>query len=636
VTRRLVLLLIGAVGLVLLTVAVTAHLTGLDPEGNWGAARREVLAAGVGTLGVALVAWLWTALGRAASRTADSLRALDRRASQSRWVAPIRRACLWTLRGLRHAADAVGGAVGDAVRGSALGRWASDRPERAPRLAAGVVLCLAIPVAIWLVSVGRWTHWPDTGHYYDDLAQALRAGQLSLLEKPDPALLALSDPYDFEQRRHVSAPWDVVLFDGKFYLYWGPVPALLLAAWKALAPMVVGDNVLVFVFVLGTVLFLLLSLAELWRSRYRDLTAWALVPALLVGAFAYPLPWLLNRPAVYEASIAACQCFLSAGLFLAAPILLDGQVHGWRLALAGACWACAMGSRATLVPAAVVWACLAAWAAVRSREGLPSGSVRVASAVLVPVLLGCMALGWYNAARFGSPFELGHRYQLTGMNLHAEYAQVFSLGNLLINVRNYLISPPRVLAVFPYIKPNWGTVAVPLLTWLGLRFPGVAILNPRLYYAEQVTGVIYALPFAAFSIIALLRALPRTAPADVQAPRAANAEVSWHPSGRTVAIALILGTILAMAPSLFFVVGTARYLADVVPTLVILSSFGAWEWVSARQRRGSSVGGVVLLIWGVALASVVISLLLATTGYDMRFERLNPELFDRIVRFFAL
>jgi small-conductance mechanosensitive channel len=91
-----------------------------------------------------------------------------------------------------------------------------------------------------------------------------------------------------------------------------------------------------------------------------------------------------------------------------------------------------------------------------------------------------------------------------------------------------------------------------------------------------------------------------------------------------------------VAPSLFFVVATARYLADVVPTLVILSSFGAWEWVAARQQRGSSVGGVLLLIWVVGLASVVISLLLAVTGYDMRFERLNPELFDRIVRFFAL
>jgi hypothetical protein len=504
------------------------------------------------------------------------------------------------------------------------------------RLAASVVFCLAIPVAIWLVSVGRWTEWPDTGHYYDDLAQAFRAGQLHLLETPDPALLALADPYDFEQRSRVPAPWDVVLFDGKFYLYWGPLPGLLLTAWKAVVPNVVGDNVLVFTFVLGTVLFSLLTQVEVWISRYRGLTAWVLVPVLLVGAFAYPLPWLLNRPAVYEASIAAGQCYLMGGLFFASPALLRGQVREWRLVLAGICWACAIGSRATLAPAVILWSCLAVWAVIRSRQRPSSSGWVAASLVLIPVLIGCVALGWYNAARFGSPFELGHRYQLTGMNLHSDYAQVFSASNILINVRNYLLCPPRVLPVFPYLKPGWGTTALPLLTWLGLRFPIAAILNPRLYYAEQVTGLVYALPFAAFALVALIQACRRTIPTDVEPLPAPDAGMLIRPSGRAIAIALILGSILAVVPTLFFVVSTARYLADVVPTLVILSSFGAWEWVAARRRRSRSVGGVLLLIWVACLASVIVSLLLAVTGYDSRFELLNPELFDRIVRFFAL
>jgi len=28
---------------------------------------------------------------------------------------------------------------------------------------------------------------------------------------------------------------------------------------------------------------------------------------------------------------------------------------------------------------------------------------------VVPILMGCLALGWYNAERFGSPLEFGHR-----------------------------------------------------------------------------------------------------------------------------------------------------------------------------------------------------------------------------------
>jgi hypothetical protein len=318
--RRPVHLALAFMGIVLVGVALTAHLTGLDPEGNWGPARRQVLGAGLVALGAAAAVWLQPALRQAVGRGLAGLRAIARRVSQSRWGRPI----LDPLRRVHQRSVGLAGRMRGALAGSAIGRWAAARPGRPAQLAAGLVFCLAIPVALWFVSVGFWSHWPATGHYYNDLADAFRSGQLHLLETPDPALLALPDPYEFAQRQHIAAPWDVVLYNGQFYLYWGPVPALLLAAWKTFSPGIVGDNVLVFAFVLGTALFTRLTLAALWTARFRGLTAWAHFPALLVAAFAHPLPWLLNRPAVYEASIAAGQSFLMAGLFLASPTLLRG------------------------------------------------------------------------------------------------------------------------------------------------------------------------------------------------------------------------------------------------------------------------------------------------------------------------
>ncbi len=55
-----------------------------------------------------------------------------------------------------------------------------------------------------------------------------------------PALLALSNPYDPDARKgipglQVEQPgtiWDMSLYDGRVYLYWGPAPALLLSAIK--------------------------------------------------------------------------------------------------------------------------------------------------------------------------------------------------------------------------------------------------------------------------------------------------------------------------------------------------------------------------------------------------------------------
>jgi hypothetical protein len=63
-----------------------------------------------------------------------------------------------------------------------------------------------------------------------ELVDAFSAGQVSLLEQPSKELLALENPYDWSQRTAagVSYLWDHLLFDGKYYSYYGVAPVLLL------------------------------------------------------------------------------------------------------------------------------------------------------------------------------------------------------------------------------------------------------------------------------------------------------------------------------------------------------------------------------------------------------------------------
>jgi hypothetical protein len=52
------------------------------------------------------------------------------------------------------------------------------------------------------------------------------------------------------------------------------------------------------------------------RQRLFPMLGWKyVIPAIAIAGFANPLPWLLNRPAIYEAAIAAGQFFLMAGLY---------------------------------------------------------------------------------------------------------------------------------------------------------------------------------------------------------------------------------------------------------------------------------------------------------------------------------
>lgn len=85
-------------------------------------------------------------------------------------------------------------------------------------------------------------------------------------------------------------------------------------------------------------------------------------------------------------------------------------------------------------------------------------------------------MAWYNWIRFGNALDTGLSYTLTIRNLHRDAAAVFSLSYIPSNLFNYLWMPIRGLSVFPFVKPQWGILSVPLL---GFR-PG------GLYGTEQI------------------------------------------------------------------------------------------------------------------------------------------------------
>ena len=87
-----------------------------------------------------------------------------------------------------------------------------------------------VVIYIFFISVGTWTKWPTTTDFYAELANAFDHGQVSLLTKPDPSILALQNPYQYDEpRKKANYIWDVSLFNGKYYIYWGPAPAIIMA-----------------------------------------------------------------------------------------------------------------------------------------------------------------------------------------------------------------------------------------------------------------------------------------------------------------------------------------------------------------------------------------------------------------------
>jgi hypothetical protein len=135
-------------------------------------------------------------------------------------------------------------------------------------LFSGLAFLFVLIIYIWFISLGPWRSRGYTSDYYSRLASAFRHGQLALEQKPEPALLALPNPYDHKARKNIPVLGDASLYQGKYYLYFGPYPSLVLAIPGAILPLKPGDQVFVYLFILGLFFLLCLLFREILHNFF--------------------------------------------------------------------------------------------------------------------------------------------------------------------------------------------------------------------------------------------------------------------------------------------------------------------------------------------------------------------------------
>src|SRR5579871_4598371 len=143
------------------------------------------------------------------------------------------------------------------------------------RALAAAAFALVIAYLAWAASPA-----PGTG-YYDLLARGFANGHLYTAVDPVPELLALSDPYD----PIANAPYrvhDMSLYRGRYYLYFGPVPALtLFLPWGLITGKPLGDGRAALICVIAGYVFSLLLLRALLHARNIRPGVWLTAGAIL-------------------------------------------------------------------------------------------------------------------------------------------------------------------------------------------------------------------------------------------------------------------------------------------------------------------------------------------------------------------
>jgi len=483
-----------------------------------------------------------------------------------------------------------------------------------------VLLLAAIELTyVFIISAGTFTTWPTWNANYNQLAEGFRAGHLYIPTEPQPALLAKANPADWSN----FGLWylDASLYKRHYYLYWGPVPALLLLVFKVVGRVKaeVGDQYPLFAFYSA---FLIAGAILIERMRARLFPEAPRATALIATlAFAYtsPTTYMFATPGIYEAAIGAAQACLVLGLAVAFDLVwsaTETRPRVARMLVAGSCWAAAVGCRISAVLPAAGLVCLTAL--LSSTRPRPDGRRLLMRLVWLgaPVAATLGGLAIYNRLRFDSWTEIGVKYQLN------TFPFITSAKYVPVGIYSYLLRPLGKSCRFPFLSALYD---------IGARgFPRGTTLPSGYSTHEPQAGLFVTSPWtwmvflaAGFTVAAVIRWRRAGAPSPLPDARA-----------RTHLWCVASFTMLSVLMPLVFLPAvdtTMRYVADFSTGFALLATWGAWRGLARLPAGWPRWSGVAVLLL-LALATAAIGLLLGFQGYDEMFKYHNPALYESLRR----
>ncbi|MDR2578296.1 MAG: hypothetical protein LBC70_05740 [Chitinispirillales bacterium] len=399
------------------------------------------------------------------------------------------------------------------------------------------------------------------------LVDAILGGR-TYLDAGRPEMLTIAErPYDLQwltaNGYHRDYWWfsDWAYYQGKFYCYFGIVPAIILyVPYKMITGEYLSNNAGIFIFIaIATIL-----LAALWRhcvKKYMpDMRFAFYLLSFLALFFASGTFVPLRFTRFYSILSAGGFMFVIAGIFLLLKSIDNEQkLCKLKVFFGCLCFALAVGCRPNLALASIIVP-VVLW---RYR------SFKLAALILLPYTLIAVPLCYYNYVRFDSVFEFGAKYNMTNLNV-AAYNSVHPLGRLINTFTSsvtYLFTANKYSFFFPYVE-SVGQVGK--LSFITRMFydKGVGIIN---------FPIVFCLFFCCKAIFAKVR------PKSLYLP----------------AVFLIIAAVTILANS--WLIGySSRYMIDFAIFIIFASVFGAYYWcnsetVHANHRKNRLKAIYVLL-----------------------------------------
>lgn len=344
-----------------------------------------------------------------------------------------------------------------------------DQLRNAKAVTAIVILVMVV-ISLLMASVNLDPQTDFSGNSGNQITQelvdAFEAGQIELKDTPGSDLLSMENPYDWSARAEqgVNAKWDHVLYDGKYYSYYGIGPVILLyLPYHLLTGHYLASLVGVALVNALALIFLGMTFYQLMKALFRDIPLSMYTAALIMLYAACGIWYCAVMANFYEIAQSFGFCFTVMGAyFLLSSNVIGSDKQPLRPAMA-ALSSLFLAIAVTCRPTTAVW-CVVAVAFIiagvlklrRTRSDRRGYIVYLLAALLPFVVIGGAQM-LYNHARFGSFTDFGIAYSLTINDFtHTEFhTQLSAIGFF-----DYLFAPPSFKGEFPYVTSTLSKLGV--------------------------------------------------------------------------------------------------------------------------------------------------------------------------------
>ncbi len=326
---------------------------------------------------------------------------------------------------------------------------------------------------------------------YQKLARQLAEGKTWLPDEPPAYLSEMENPYDLPQRQLLEATtgeafaWDTVFFNGRYYVYFGVAPVILMYLPYYLLTGADLSNLTAAALMAVLFVAALFVLVKKMMLRYAgggSFLSWLLLSTMI--CFGSGLIILVNYPGIYTVPILSAMAFSASGLALWYSALEKDGLSAWKLALGSLCMALVAGCR----PQMLLFSFLALplfWDEVFKKRSLLALKKKPLIRTLcfaLPYVAVAAGLMYYNFIRFGSPFDFGANYNLTTNDMTVRGFNWERCGTAIFN---YLLQLPLYSSAYPFLEASG----------FNTGYMGVNIFEPT------YGGVFFAQPFVLLSLL---------------------------------------------------------------------------------------------------------------------------------------